>query len=84
MITSRQEFFRLLLEGKALVKEELETGIKYFISYDENYIIPYECKFKKDNQEFQYLSEYLSTEEYSEWLWYESTQYNKWDVLENE
>lgn len=60
----------------------METGIKYFISYDENYIIP--CKFKKDNQEFQYLSEYISIEEYSEWLWYESTQYNKWEVLENE
>ena len=59
MITSRQEFFRLLLEGKALTKKDEEIdGIKYLL--------------------------YYTIEEACEWLFNESMNYDKWEVLENE
>lgn len=85
MITSRQEFFRLLLEGRTLAREELETGIKYFLKYNNDNFVPYECIVKNDyeNTEFEWLS-YYTIEEACEWLFTESMNYDKWKILENE
>lgn len=81
MITSRQEFFRLLLKGKTLVREDKVTGIKYFLSYNNESYIPFEFKFKRDGEEYERLSGHISIEEACEWLFDESINYNKWEVL---
>lgn len=85
MIISRKDFFKLLLEGRTLVREELETGIKYFLKYNNDNFIPYECNIINDYEDtnFEWLSDY-TIEEACEWLFSESMNYDKWDVLENE
>lgn len=82
MITSRQEFFRLLLKGKTLIREDKVSGIKYFLSYNNEFYIPFEFKFKRDGEEYERLSEPIFVEELCEWLFDESMNYSDWEVLE--
>lgn len=86
MITSREEFFKLLLEGKSLTKKDEEIkGIKYLLYYTNDNFVPYECNVINDyeNTEFEWLSD-CTIEEACEWLFSESMNYDRWEVLENE
>ena len=86
MITSRKEFFTLLLEGKTLTKKDKEIDdVKYFLKYNNDNFVPYECNIIDyiEGTNFEWLSD-CTIEESCEWLFNESMNYGKWGVLENE